>query len=423
MRVFNEIKRPSLKTSFIIKQLLILVSIVVLVSACNNLNENYMSRYEKYINENIDTYAYSRQNLCYIDNDSIPEFCLMGQCDAEGTIILSQHNGKVTRRDCNIYPYYIEHSGLINDGYVHNGHYDNQIIKLQNGTFIDVLLTQATWSYDQPYFVYSINHQVVDTLYGDEVSEESCPIINEVLHQTYYSKGKSRAVMENPEDDQWYVYKNLVNGYKISIWARFKDDCYTTIYLEKGEEYYVIETLADYDSFYPDNFINDTIYIDNPTHPDSTWFFNCRTVVTFADVNFDGKDELILCGSPCQGKRIKLNFFDCEDYTVYKITNDGLEQIRNVLYDKLYLGECRTDYIIDTNNQSITLISYHCAYITSKEIYWFKNGEPYKLDYIYESCYYNDSVSDRPHSTYYHYNLPADTAKFEHVEDSLYGLI
>ena len=195
MRVFSEIKRPSLKTNFIIKQLLILVSIVVLVSACNNPNGNYMSRYEKYINENIDTFAYSRQNLCYIDDDSIPEFCLMGQCDAEGTIILSQHNGKVTRRDCNIYPYYIEHSGLINDGYVHHGHYDNQIIKLQNGTFIDVLLTQATWSYDHPYFVYSINHQVVDTLYGDEVSEESCPIINEVLHQSYYSKGKSRAVM------------------------------------------------------------------------------------------------------------------------------------------------------------------------------------------------------------------------------------
>ena len=403
------------------KKLAIIILCSIILVACNNPEDNYMSRYEKYIKENIDTSAYFRHNLCYIDDDSIPELCLMSQCDAEGTIILSQHNGKVTQRDCNIYPYYIERSGLINDGYVHHGHYDNQIVKLQDGTFTDVLLTQATWSYDHRYFVYSVNNQIIDTLYGDEVNEESCPIINEVLHQTYYSKGKSRGVMENPEDDQWYVYKNLVNGYKVSIWARFKDECCITIYLEKGEEYHVIEMVASYDSFYPDNFINDTIYIDNPTHPDSTWYFDRNTVVTFADVNFDGEDELILCGFPRPGIDYDTKFLDCEDYTVYKVTNDSLEQIRNILFDKLSKGVCRNDYIIDTVNESITLIVYGWAYGFYKEIYSFRNGVPYKLDYICIDYDYNDSLRENPHSKSFHFNLPADTAKFEYLIDSIYG--
>ena len=179
------------------KKLIVIILLILTFSACNNPNENYMSRYEKYINENIDTSAYFRHNLCYIDDDSIPEFCLMGQCYAEGSIILSQHNGKVTRRDCNISPYYIERSGLINDGYVHHGHYDNQIIKLQDGIFTDILLTQATWSYERPYFVYSINNQVIDTLYGDDANEESCSAINEALYNTYYSKGISISIYDS----------------------------------------------------------------------------------------------------------------------------------------------------------------------------------------------------------------------------------
>lgn len=98
---------------------------------------------------------------------------------------------------CNISPYYIERSGLINDGYVHHGHYDNQIVKLQDGIFTDILLTQATWSYERPYFVYSINNQVVDTLYGDDANEESCSAINEALYNTYYSKGISISIYDS----------------------------------------------------------------------------------------------------------------------------------------------------------------------------------------------------------------------------------
>ena len=252
-------------------------------------------------------------------------------------------------------------------------------------------------------------------------------------HLCRFDKDKplNKTIIKNHSDTisknhQWYVYNNPVNGYNVSIFARFNYNdiwCLITVYLEKEDNKYAIDLNAAYDSFYPDSFEADSIYIDNPTQPDSTWFFDRNTVVTFADVNFDGEDELILCGFPRPGIDFDANIFDCEDYTVYKVKNDGFEQIRNVLFDKLHLGECRTGYIIDTTNKSITLIGYHSAYVTSKEIYWFRDGEPYKLDYIYESCYYKDSVSERPHSTYYHFNLPDDTAKYEHFEDSIYGLI
>ena len=233
----------------------------------------------------------------------------------------------------------------------------------------------------------------------------------------------------NPADTltcqkQWYVYNNAVNGYNVSILARFNYcdyGCLITVYLENGANKYVVDLNAAYDSFYPDSFEKDTIYIDNPTHPDSTWFFDRNTVVTFADVNFDGEDELILCGFPRPGIDYDTKFLDCEDYTVYKVTNDSLEQIRNILFDKLSKGVCRNDYIIDTVNESITLIVYGWAYGYHKEIYSFRNGEPYKLDYICIDYDYNDSLRENPHSKSFHFNLPADTAKFEYLIDSIYG--
>lgn len=223
---------------------------------------------------------------------------------------------------------------------------------------------------------------------------------------------------------QWIVYNNPVNGYNVSILARFNYcdyGCMITVYLEKRANKYVVDLRASYDSFYPYGLEKDTIYIDNPTHPDSTWFFDRRTVVTFADVNFDGEYELILCGSPRPGIDYDTKFLDCEDYTVYKVTNDSIEQIRNMLFDELSKGVCRTDYIIDTVNENITLIGYSWAYGIDKEIYSFRNGEPYKLDYIKIDYDYDDSLYENPHTTSYHFNLPADTAKFEHVIDSIYG--
>ena len=72
--------------------------ILSLVSFDNNLdkNEDWMSIYENYIYDNIDTTVYLTISTCYVDDDSIPELCLFGTCYFEGSIILSQYAGAVT---------------------------------------------------------------------------------------------------------------------------------------------------------------------------------------------------------------------------------------------------------------------------------------------------------------------------------------
>ena len=167
--------------------------------------------YAAYINENIDTSVYQKCSVCYIDNDTIPELCLFGSCFADGAIILSQHNGVVTRRDCNWSPHYIEQSGLIDDGYAHSGLYGDKIIRLKDGMFEEILCTEAIWhegDTDHPsFFVYMINGKVVDTIYGEEVNEGSCPKMNDAIKQVYSSKGASKPIFESSEGYNYVLTK------------------------------------------------------------------------------------------------------------------------------------------------------------------------------------------------------------------------
>ncbi|MBR6063971.1 MAG: hypothetical protein IKP54_07450 [Bacteroidales bacterium] len=183
------------------------------------INDNYAA----YINENIDTSVYQKCCICYIDDDTIPELCLFGSCFADGTIILSQHNGVVTRRDCNWSPHYIERSGLIDDGYAHSGLYGDKIIRLKGGVFEEILCTEAVWhegDTDHPaYFVYTMNGKVVDTLYGEEVNEERRTKVNDAIKQVYSSKGTSKSIYESSGGGYHYVlvkpFRQEVTGWQL----------------------------------------------------------------------------------------------------------------------------------------------------------------------------------------------------------------
>ena len=213
------------------KQIFVLGFFVCILAACNNkhnvsaegntiekeathnkmdaivINDNYAA----YINENIDTSVYHKCCICYINDDTIPELCLFGSCFADGTIILSQYNGVISRRDCNWSPQYIERSGLIDDGYAHSGLYGDRIIQLKDGVFEEVLCTEAVWHEgedDLPaYFVYTINGKIVDTLYGEEVNEESCTNVNDAIKQVYSSKGTSKPIYESSEGYHYVLAK------------------------------------------------------------------------------------------------------------------------------------------------------------------------------------------------------------------------
>ena len=194
------------------KQMFILGFCIFILAACNNKSNSdtgadtdtdWIKGYATYINDNVDTSVYKKYSVCYIDDDEIPELCLFGSCFADGAIILTQNNGKVTQRGCNSSPYYIERSGLIDNGYAHNGLYGDQILQLKDGAFEDKLCAEAVWhegdSKRPAYFVYKINDQVIDTLYGEDVNEESCPQMNDAIKQAYSSKGNSKALYESPQ--------------------------------------------------------------------------------------------------------------------------------------------------------------------------------------------------------------------------------
>ncbi len=205
------------------KKLIIIVFCALLLAACDNQHsvsaggdtiEDEVTQvkrdmivikdnYAAYINENIDTSVYQKCSICFIDNDTIPELCLIGSCFADGAIILSLNNGVVTRRDCNWSPHYIERSGLIDDSYAHSGIYGDKIIRLKDGMFEELLCAEAVWHEGEAshpaYFVYTINGRVVDTLYGEEVNEESCPKMNDAIKQEYSSKGTSKPIFESSE--------------------------------------------------------------------------------------------------------------------------------------------------------------------------------------------------------------------------------
>ena len=202
------------------KQMFVFGFCIFILAACNNKSNSdtgadtntntdtgtytdWIKGYATYINDNVDTSVYKKYSMCYIDDDDTPELCLFGSCFADGAIILSQNNGKVTQRGCNSFPYYIERSGLIDNGYAHNGLYGDQILQLKDGEFEEILCADAMWyggDADHPaYFVYKINDQVIDTLYGEDVNDESCPQMNDAIKQAYSSKGNSRALFESPQ--------------------------------------------------------------------------------------------------------------------------------------------------------------------------------------------------------------------------------
>ena len=161
-------------------------------------SQDWQHVYFNYIKQNIDTSAYKTFTLCYVDNDTIPEVCLMGSCYADGAIILSQFNDTVSALECFWSPQYIERKGLICDGYAHGGTYGNNIYSLQNGIFHTIVETIAVWNMQEDSFLFYLNGKVVDSIHGNNV-EDSSIVIQEQLNQVYYSKGESKSVTDNKQ--------------------------------------------------------------------------------------------------------------------------------------------------------------------------------------------------------------------------------
>lgn len=165
-------------------------------------DEEWAKLYTEYVHDSLEMSINKIYSLCYIDDDDIPELCLYSRSLGEWSLILTQYEGKVTCCAFGIHPEYIERTGLIkSDFYDFDRTLQVYIYKLQNGEFTEILKTKADCGgnlgnpFEQwEYFVYSINDKVVDTLYGMEHDERSCPKLNLAYNLVYGFRGTSRDV-------------------------------------------------------------------------------------------------------------------------------------------------------------------------------------------------------------------------------------
>lgn len=188
------------------------------------------------------------------------------------------------------------------------------------------------------------------------------------------------------------IYDKPLNGYDVSLrleqaYAGNPSSYTIEISLKRsGEEIKeFIPDVFNFERFFSEDECfeiigKDTTVIHNTHKEIGSPFFDCHNIVYFEDVDFDGKDELVICNSPCQHSAIDI--LDCEAFLVYEVHSGLIRPSDNRYTRKIAKALCRTEYTINRKNKTVTLTGYGGAAQYTKEVFWFKNGQPYKLDYI-----------------------------------------
>lgn len=192
----------------------------------------------------------------------------------------------------------------------------------------------------------------------------------------YASCGRKK--IENP----CVYYEKLVNGNKVVILldrhvidGNFAD---ARILLFNDSNTWIVRQpiyIGEFLELFGKDFKNAVAwnyYYDETKRPHMDW----RTIVAFDDYDFDGEKELAVCGHPRPYREdVECHWLDCEDFTFYKLTQNGYEEIKNKAFDELASGLCRTYYDFDTINRTLTLIGVESSFEVDTTIYCFLNGE------------------------------------------------
>lgn len=115
---------------------------------------DWMQRYVQYIEQNfefggvgegllfgdIDGVPFDCENwtMAYVDNDTIPELLLYGGCWASGSIILTQHGGKVFASPKGRFSYIKGADGLLHSRWMHSDDVWGEIYEMKNGEFTEI---------------------------------------------------------------------------------------------------------------------------------------------------------------------------------------------------------------------------------------------------------------------------------------------
>lgn len=182
---------------------------------------------------------------------------------------------------------------------------------------------------------------------------------------------------------KWFIYDKPINGYDVKIhWISdfsYGNNGRGDFYFTKGSITKTLTDTIDLDRWICDlKDSSDTIilsqYYDESLQPYLDW----RTFVGFADYNFDGHKDLVICNSPWQGGFEPDYWLDCDTFTIYEDTPDGFVQIHNEPFDRLTTETCRLDCDFDVKNQQLIMTTSIGACCLHKIIYHFQNGQPYK---------------------------------------------
>ena len=218
----------------------------------------------------------------------------------------------------------------------------------------------------------------------------------------------------------WIRYDGLVNGYEVIMHCTPKESnsSYfdTEIFLTKEGKAAFIHQTINFDNWEPWQLQGvaekDTVVIQN-THVSQ--HIDWTNILYFEDMDFDGEEELVVCGYPRPNRPLAgEDYIDCEDFTIYQKTESGFCQIHNLVFDELSEGLCRTGFLFDTAQKTITLNGFLGDGGFESETFYFNNGEPYKVVYSYLN-----HVGAKRYD--YQFELPNEIDKYQNMRKSIYN--
>lgn len=246
--------------------------------------------------------------------------------------------------------------------------------------------------------------------YSCNSHKSSDPIVKE---KTNIRKDKSKLFKNLSKKEglieKWFVYDKPINGYDVKIhWLCDKTYGYYgtgCFYFSNDSTTKILTHAIDIDGWFDKTGLTDTPdtivlnqYYEEALQPYLDW----RTIVGFADYNFDGKKDLVICESPRPHIGFNIDYcLDCETFVFYSDYPEGFVQIHNVPFYRLSTETCRTCYTFDTIDNTLLLASHSGAYCYTSETYYFEEGRPYESIKIVHEERVDGVIDD---TTYHYYN-------------------
>lgn len=157
---------------------------------------DWMQRYVQYIEQNfelredmlfgnIDELSFDCRywTMAYVDDDTIPEMLLYGGCWASGSIILTQHGGKVYASPKGRFSYIKGADGLLHSRWMHSDDIWGKIYEIRNGKFTEI----ASYYLNAEIFVdtsevgnYGLTLDSLKCIYADGVIGDSVVCVSEI---------------------------------------------------------------------------------------------------------------------------------------------------------------------------------------------------------------------------------------------------